>query len=304
MSERPRVHLIDASIYVFRGWFVWPDDLTGEDGWPVNAVHGFAHTLIELLERAQPTHLAGAFDESLGQCARREIYPEYKANRPPAPEELKRQFGQCRALLRACGIAEFASARYEADDIIGTLAYRAREQGHGTVIVSADKDLAQLIGEDDIWWDFARDRRLDARGVEKHFGAPAHSIGDLLALAGDKVDNIPGVPGIGMGIAAKLMRRFGSIDRLYDEFELVAKMQIRGAKRIQGLLDEHRETVMLSRRLTHILPVGDLPEDIDALRPQACDHDVLDELLDELRLPPYQRERLHAVLPAGIYEGR
>jgi 5'-3' exonuclease len=294
--ESERVYLIDASIYIFRGWFVWPDTLTGTDGWPVNAVHGFAHTLIELLERERPTHLAGAFDESLGQCARREIYPEYKANRPPAPEELKRQFGRCRALLRACGIAEFASGRFEADDIIGTLAKLAREQGLPATIVSADKDLAQLIGDNDIWWDFARDRKLDARGVEKHFGAPASSVADMLALAGDKVDNIPGVPGIGMGIAAKLMRRFGSIDRLYDEFELVAKMQIRGAKRVQSLLDEHRDTIALARQLTHCLHVDGLPTSCDHLRPQQADFVALDELLDEIRLPAQQRERLVAAL--------
>jgi len=292
---------------VFRGWYVWPDELRDADGQPVNAVHGFASALLELLEAARPSHLAAAFDASHGRCARREIYPDYKANRPPAPESLKRQFGQCRELLRACGIAEFASPRYEADDLIATLAGHARDAGLRRVVVSADKDLAQLIDAGDIWWDLARGRRLDARGVEKHFGAPASCLADMLALAGDRIDNIPGVPGIGMATAARLLRRFGDIDSLYARLDEVAAMKFRGAARVRALLDEYRDSVLLARRLTHALHDDSLPADIHALRPRPPCAQQLAALLDRLRLPLAQRERLTAALdhrPAGHFDGR
>ena len=281
---------------MFRGWYVWPDELRDADGEPVNAVHGFASALTELLESARPSHLAAAFDESHGRCARREIYPDYKANRPSAPESLKRQFRRCRELLRACGIAEFASPRYEADDIIATLAGHARGAGLRRVLVSADKDLAQLIDAGDIWWDLARGRRLDARGVEKHFGAPATCLADMLALAGDRIDNIPGVPGIGMATAARLLCRFGDIDSLYARLDEVAGMKFRGAARVRGLLDEHRDSVLLARRLTHALHDDSLSADMHALRPRPANAQRLEALFDQLQLPAVQRRRLLAAL--------
>ena len=122
------LYLVDASVFIFRAWFSVPIEFADRDGNPVNAVHGFARFLGDLLERESPAHVAVAFDESLETSYRNEIYPAYKANREPAPAELKRQFGLCRELVRALGVAEFGSSRYEADDIIGTLD-RARPRG-------------------------------------------------------------------------------------------------------------------------------------------------------------------------------
>src|SRR5512137_427119 len=153
----PVLYLVDASVFIFRAYYSVPLEFTDRDGNPVNAVHGFARFLGDLLERESPDHVAVAFDESLEQSYRNEIYPAYKANREPAPPELKRQFGLCRELVRAFGVAEFGSSRYEADDIIGTLAALARREGQAVTIVSRDKDLTQLVTARDTYWDAVAD---------------------------------------------------------------------------------------------------------------------------------------------------
>ncbi|HSR65136.1 MAG TPA: exodeoxyribonuclease IX, partial [Xanthomonadaceae bacterium] len=156
---RPTLHLVDASLYVFRAWHSMPDEFRDADGWPTNAVHGFARFLLELLERERPRQIAVAFDEALDSCFRNALYPAYKANRDPAPEELKRQFAHCKALCAALGLATLAHADYEADDLIGSALHHARTRGLRGVIVSADKDLSQLLDEHDEQWDFARGQR-------------------------------------------------------------------------------------------------------------------------------------------------
>src|SRR5690606_31203448 len=147
------VHLVDASLYVFRAWHAMPDEFHDAGGWPVNAVHGFARFLLDLLERQKPGHIAVAFDEALDSCFRNQLYPAYKANRDPAPEELKRQFGHCQRLCRALGLPVLADARYEADDLIGSTLSHVRQAGHHGLIISADKDLSQLLAGRDQQWD-------------------------------------------------------------------------------------------------------------------------------------------------------
>src|SRR3974390_271205 len=137
----PAVYLVDASYFVFRAYYSIPEQMADRDGRPVNALFGFARFLSDLLERERPLHLAVAFDESLAGSFRSRIYPAYKANREPPPPGLKEQFGRCRELCRHLGIAEFGSAEYEADDIIGTLASRMRAQGFSATLVTRDKDL-------------------------------------------------------------------------------------------------------------------------------------------------------------------
>ena len=136
------LYLVDASLYVFRAWHSMPDEFRDADGWPTNAVHGFARFLLELLERERPRHIVVAFDEALDSCFRNTLYPLYKANREPAPEELRRQFEQCKALCRALGLVVLAHRDYEADDLIGSALHAARAAGHRGVNVSADKDLS------------------------------------------------------------------------------------------------------------------------------------------------------------------
>ena len=176
-------YLIDSSIYVYRAWFTFPDSLTNNNGEPVNAVYGFIDFVAGLLEEAKPTHLSFAFDQSLTSSFRNTIYPLYKANRDPAPVELKRQFEYCRRFVEAIGYPLLSSDRYEADDLLGTAATRARADGHDVIILSADKDLAQLIEENDILWDYARNRRFTPKKIKEHFGVRPDQIADQLAIA-------------------------------------------------------------------------------------------------------------------------
>ena len=164
------LYLVDASLYVFRAWHSMPDEFRDADGWPTNAVHGFARFLAELVERERPRHIAIAFDEALDSCFRHRLYPAYKANRAPAPDELRRQFAHCKALCRALGLPVLADSEYEADDLIGSALQAGRTRGLTGVIVSADKDRSQLLQGDDSQWDFARGQRWTA-------AAPAGSSG-------------------------------------------------------------------------------------------------------------------------------
>src|SRR5690554_7126588 len=199
------VYLIDASIYIFRAWFSISDDFSNNKGQPTNAVYGFTGFLCSMLEQTKADHIAVAFDESLIESYRNDIYPQYKANRDPAPEELKRQFTWARDIAESMGLRCFGDDRYEADDLIGTLATHWRERGHPICVISSDKDLAQLIRERDIWWDFTRNLKLGRDKIKEKFGVFPEQIADFLALTGDSVDNIPGVPGVGPKSAAALL---------------------------------------------------------------------------------------------------
>lgn len=274
-------YLIDASVYVFRAWFSVPDDMIDGEGNPVNALYGYARFLGDFLEQVRPAHVAVAFDESLSSSFRNEIYPDYKANREPAPPELERQFALCRRLTRALGVAECASPEYEADDLIGALTLDARRAGHPVTIVTRDKDLAQLLSERDAFWDFAGRRRLGYRDIPETFGVWPEQIADFLALTGDSVDNIRGVPGVGKKTAAALLGHFGSLDVIYANLDRVAEVPVRGAAKLGARLGDHREAAMLARRLTAI-PCN-APVDLDhvACRRRGPDLGALSAICDE-----------------------
>ncbi|MDH3831637.1 MAG: hypothetical protein OEU48_08205, partial [Gammaproteobacteria bacterium] len=251
-DSKSRVYLIDASIYIFRAYYSVPDDLQNSNGDAINALHGFAGFLAGFLEQVKPQHVAVAFDESLSSSFRNEIFPAYKANREAPPAELSKQFQFCRTLVQTLGLPDFSSNRFEADDLIGTIAARMRAQGYSIVVMSADKDLAQLLEPGDMLWDYARNRRHQHADVQKWLGVAPHQVADWLALAGDAVDNIPGVPGIGPKTAAALLAEFGSLAEIYRQIETVAGMKLRGAARVQRLLQQHREAALLARQLTGV----------------------------------------------------
>lgn len=299
MSTKPAVFLIDSSIYVFRAWFTVPDTLTNADGEPVNALYGFSDFLLRLLENERPAHLLCAFDESLSEASyRNAIYPAYKANREPAPPELKKQFAYCRELVRAAGIAEFSSPHYEADDIIGTFSRSMRRHGFQSVIISGDKDLTQLLQAGDLWWEYGRDIQLDCNGVLKNFGVHPHQIADLLALAGDAVDNIPGIPGVGLKTAANLLTKFESLENLLANIDKIGTMKFRGAKRVQSLVAEHQQAARLARQLTVIVDDNSLPSHHSALQHQAHNSAALHALFDKTGFSNSRRERWQRVLEA------
>lgn len=291
-TPRPPLYLVDASIYVFRAWHSMPDEFHDADGWPTNAVHGFARFLLELLEQARPRHIAIAFDEALDSCFRNRLYPAYKANRDPAPDELKRQFTHCKALCAALGLNVLAHGEYEADDLIGSALHAARPRGYRGVIVSADKDMSQLLAEHDEQWDFARGQRWGMPGVKARHGVEAHQIADYLALTGDAVDNIPGVTGIGAKSAAILLAHFGSLDTLLTRIDEVAFLRLRGGAQMAVRLREQREQALLWRQLATI----SLDAPIDSIEPDhqrsSPDADMLNALSDALRFGPMTRRRL------------
>lgn len=246
------VYLIDASVYVFRAYYSLPPDMRDADGNSVHALYGFARFLSDLLEHAQPQYIAVAFDASLATSFRNRIYPAYKANREPAPPDLALQFARCRELCTHLGIANYASSEFEADDIIGTLVARVRAEGLRTTLVTRDKDLAQLIREGDIYWDFPGLARYQYHQIAERFGVAPERYADYLALTGDAVDNIPGVPGIGPKTAAALMHAFATLDHLYAALDQVAALPLRGAAQLGARLKLHREAAYLARQLTGI----------------------------------------------------
>ena len=290
-----QVVLVDSSLYVFRAWHSLPDQFQDRDGQPVNAVHGFTRFVLELIERHQPARIAFAFDQSLDSNFRNALYPAYKANRDPAPEELKRQFGYCQQVCRALGLSVLADGRYEADDLIGTALAHVRRLGHTGLIVSADKDLAQLLGEGDIQWDYARNERWGMDGVKPRYGVHAHQIADYLGLTGDAVDNIPGVPGIGPKTAATLLGHFGSLDGLLERLAEVPFLRLRGSAQHAERLKQHRELALLSRQLATIACDAPLPDGFGTAERRAVDDQALQALSDQLRLGPMTRRRLQAV---------
>ena len=295
---RPPVHLVDASLYVFRAWHSMPDEFRDGEGWPTNAVHGFARFLLELLERERPRHIAVAFDEALDSCFRNAIYADYKANRPPAPEELRRQFTHCKALAQALGLAVLADARYEADDLIGSALVQARTHGLRGVVVSADKDLSQLLADDDEQWDFARGQRWGMAGVPARHGVRADQIPCYLALSGDAIDNIPGVPGIGAKTAAALLAHFGDLETLLARVDEVPFLRLRGARQTAARLREHAAQARLCRQLTTIALDAPLGAAIVPFHRGVADAGQLGVLCERLRFGPLTRRRLQ--MAAGL----
>jgi 5'-3' exonuclease len=292
------LYLVDASVFIFRAYYSVPVEVTDRDGNPVNALLGFGRFLADLLERESPRHIAVAFDESLELGYRNEIYPAYKANREPAPVELKRQFALCRELCTTLGIAQFGSSRYEADDIIGTLAARARAVGMPVTIVSRDKDLTQLLTQADTYWDAVADVRYGYGDIEDRFGVAPERMADFLALTGDAVDNIPGVPGVGRKTAQKLLKHFETLDGVYANVEAVRSLKFRNAGFVADSLREHRERAFLARQLTVIACDMPLPvSKVGDLRRQAPDLACLDTFCETQgfgRVLREQARRIHA----------
>lgn len=288
-----RAYLIDSSIYIYRGWHVFDDAITDADGKPSNAIYGFTEFLYQLIEQRQPEYIACAFDAHQTNSYRREILPEYKGNRTPAPDDLKAQFHYCREFCRAVGIAEFGSNRFEADDIVGTLATRLRSEGFDITVVTADKDLTQLVlGERDAWWDFARGKVLNINGVEKQFGVKPDKIADMLALTGDKVDNIPGIPGVGYKMASNLLSKFKDIEDIIENIENISKMKFRGSARIQSLVQEHRAMLPINKRLTEIVTDAVFDDHEQSIRWQGVtDEDRFHKLFDQLNVSEQRRRR-------------
>jgi DNA polymerase I len=276
------VYYIDASYFIFRAYHSMPSDMVDGDGNATHALYGFARFISDLLEQVRPERIGVAFDLSLRNATsfRNGIYPPYKANREAPPADLARQFALCREFCRHMGLAEFASMAYEADDIIGTLAARSRAAGLRNVLVTRDKDLSQLIRDGDVFWDYSGNTRYQYQDIGPRFGAEPERIADFLALTGDSVDNIPGVPGVGKKTAAELFAVFVSLDDLYANLHRISGLKLRGAAAIAARLLEHKEAAYLARRLTGIVCDIPLEATLEDLKPRPPDAAGLDCFFD------------------------
>lgn len=262
----PVIHLVDASPYLFRAWFSLPKSIVDGVGRPNNAVYGFAQFLKKYIADERPTHMAVAFDRHFNGSFRNEFYPPYKAHREASPPELEAQVDPALAATEAMGIATFIDERYEADDLIATILHQLRDAKPRAVIVTSDKDLAQLVTDRITLCDPARNQRFDAAAVEEKFGVKPSQITDFLGLAGDAVDNIPGVRGIGPKTAAQLLQKYGSIEGIY---EAVPKMKQSRAKSDLTLANKLAEDVALaglSKRLATVAVDAPLEVTVDALK--------------------------------------
>ncbi len=250
--RRERAWLVDASIYIFRAWFSMPDRWHTEDGRPLQAVYGYARFLLDFVEQTgRAAYCAAAFDESLGTNYRNDIYPDYKCSRELPDEDLAFQLQACREVTERLGIPCYGGPRYEADDYLASLARLFQEREIPVTVVTRDKDLGQIMSrEDDNWWDFAKGELIDAAAFEARFGVRPEQLADFLALVGDSVDDIPGVPGVGPKTAARLLGEFEDLEQLGKGLGRVGELDIRGARGLQVKLQDHWAQVLLARQLT------------------------------------------------------
>ncbi|QFT83617.1 DNA polymerase I [Halomonas sp. THAF12] len=290
MADTPIV-LVDGSSYLYRAFHALPP-LTTSEGLPTGAVKGVLNMLKRLIKDYPDSPMAVVFDAP-GKTFRDELYAEYKAQRPPMPDDLRAQVQPLHDCVRALGLPLLCIEGVEADDVIGTLARHATEAGRDAVISTGDKDMAQLVNAHITLVNTMKDETLDVDGVKEKFGLPPALIIDFLALMGDKVDNIPGVPGVGEKTALGLLQGMeGGLETVYADLERVKTLGFRGAKTLPKKLEEHRDQAFLSYELATIktdcaLPVG--LDDLDIAHP---DRESLGELYRRLEFKAWLSELL------------
>ncbi|SFP79882.1 DNA polymerase I [Tranquillimonas alkanivorans] len=271
--------LVDGSAFIFRAFHALPPLTRKSDGLPVGAVSGFVNMLWKMIEENRgpdaPTHAAVVFDKG-SHTFRNDLYDQYKANRDEMPAELRPQIPLTRDATRAFNIACLEQDGFEADDIIGTLACKARDAGGRVTIISSDKDLMQLVGGGVEMFDAMKNTRIDSDGVRAKFGVPPERVVDVQALAGDSIDNVPGAPGIGVKTAALLINEYGDLDTLLARAE-----EIKQPKRRQTLI-EHADQIRLSRDLVKLDCGMDLGYDLDTLEVREPDAETLLGFLSEM----------------------
>ena len=292
-----RLYLVDSSIFIFKAWYAPVPGQVNIHQQSNQAFIGFSDFVYRLLTEQAPSKLVFAFDESLKQSQRKLVYPQYKANRSPTPIELKRQFGWCQQWVDLLGIAKVSSDSWEADDLIGTLSKIHRSADLSIAILTADKDLTQLVHEGDLWWTFFGDKKLDYRGIVKKFGVEPGQIADQLALTGDKVDNIPGIPHIGGKTAANLLRKFGSLENLRKNLTEVGRMKFRYAGRVQQSLIEHEPILDISSRLTRINCEVESMHEVDIER-RSPNKKQLSKMMSEHAMDPVRIQKWQSFLDA------
>ncbi|MDZ7783296.1 MAG: DNA polymerase I [Halioglobus sp.] len=297
-NESAPLVLVDGSSYLYRAFHALPM-LTTSDGSNTGAVRGVISMLRKLVTEYPDSPVAVVFDAK-GKTFRDELFAEYKAHRPPMPEELVEQIEPIHAVVRAMGLPLICESGVEADDVIGTLARRASEQGRDVVISTGDKDMAQLVDEHITLVNTMTETVLDEAGVREKFGLPPSLVVDLLALMGDKTDNIPGVPGVGEKTALGLLQGIGGLDDIYDNLDGVAKLSLRGARSLGARLAAEKDSAYLSYQLATIRTDVDLPLEPAELANAEADKQALVDWFRRLEFRGWLDELLgEGETPAG-----
>uniref|UniRef100_UPI004056D82D DNA polymerase I n=1 Tax=Candidatus Electrothrix sp. TaxID=2170559 RepID=UPI004056D82D len=274
VPRKKEVYLIDGSAYIYRAYHAIRP-LTNSNGLPTHAVYGFTTILRRLLREKEPEHLAVAFD-TRGPVFRHTISAEYKANRPPMPEDLVPQIPYIHKIVDAYNLLSMSADNLEADDLIASAAQLLVEQGCKVVIVSGDKDLLQLVSEDITMWDPMHDRLMDAAAVEEKYGLGPKQLLDYFALVGDSSDNISGVPGVGPKTAQKLLAEYATLEGLYEQIDGLKK------SKMKERLIAHKKDAFLSRDLVRLEEKAEVAADLQAYQVVEADPDTLRDLLTEL----------------------
>ncbi|MGB0619163.1 MAG: 5'-3' exonuclease [Myxococcota bacterium] len=292
----PVVHLFDGHVYIFRAYYSMPS-MTAADGTPCNAAYGFANTLIRYATEEDPSHVGVCFDAAMTSF-RNEVEPEYKAQRGEPPDDLEPQFDLCHEISVALGFATYEVDDYEADDLLGTIADEVVRRKADARVLTTDKDLCQLVREDGrvVVYDLAKEKTFDADAVREKFGVSPAQIPDYLGLVGDKIDNLPGVPGIGAKSAAAVLQAFETIENVPDDFEAWGDVSVRGAKRMAEKIAEHRDRALKTKDLATVLrEVPGVKPGLSDLAYRGADRERVEELFERLgwnriydRIPKWQ----------------
>jgi DNA polymerase I len=282
MKDRKTVYLIDGTAYIYRAFHAIRD-LTNSQGLPTNAAFGFARMLIKLIKDRAPEYLAMFFD-ARGPTFRHRLYPLYKANRPPMPEDMAVQIPYIKAITAGFNLPVIEQEGYEADDLIGSFAQHATASGFDVVMVTGDKDFMQLVDDGVTIWDPMKDQILDLFAVKAAYKVEPDQLIDVMGLWGDASDNVPGVPGIGEKTALALIQEFGSMENLYQNLDKITR------KKQKESLIEFKEQAFLSKKLVTIDTRAPVPFDPDALRAKSPDVEKLSDLFKKLEFRQLQQE--------------
>ncbi|WP_413285458.1 DNA polymerase I [Vibrio sp. MA40-2] len=289
IPENPLI-LIDGSSYLYRAFHAYPDSMSNGDI-PTNAVYGVVNMLRSMMRQFSSDKMAVIFDAK-GKTFRDDLYPEYKANRPSMPDELRCQIEPLYDVIRAMGLPLISIPGVEADDVIGTLSSQASKAGMPVLISTGDKDMAQLVDDNVTLINTMTNVVMDREGVIEKFGIPPELIIDYLALMGDKVDNIPGVPGVGDKTATALLQGIGSIEKIYNNLDDIAALGFRGSKTMAKKLIDNKSNAYMSYELATIKLDVELEQTPDALIKQQPDKDALIELYGKLVFKSWLNELL------------
>ncbi|CAE6879205.1 In addition to polymerase activity [Vibrio sp. B1FIG11] len=289
IPENPLI-LIDGSSYLYRAFHAYPGTMSNGEI-PTNAVYGVVNMLRSMMRQFASDRIAVVFDAK-GKTFRDDMYPEYKANRPPMPDDLRCQIEPLHNVIRAMGLPLICIPGVEADDVIGTLAYQASQQGMPVLISTGDKDMAQLVDDNVTLINTMTNVVMDREGVVEKFGIPPELIIDYLALMGDKVDNIPGVPGVGDKTATALLQGIGGLTKLYENLDDIAALGFRGSKTMAKKLVDNKDNAMLSYELATIKLDVELEETPESLQKAEPSTDELIKLYGQLTFKSWLNELL------------